>query len=135
MREPLILDQQQLVIEHHGRIAAVEVETRETRADVAELRAAIGEVSAGVGEIKGALASLAADVSPLVRASAAAHQQASQLLTYLFSTCLAIAGGMLSAWLSGLAHVSGTLQAASAIAAAIVCVLVARLALAHTHHR
>lgn len=133
MHEPLILNDRQLLLDHHARLAVVEAETRECRADVAELRGAIDGVRTGVEGVRTAVGDLASTVQPLVAGAAARHQQTSSLLLYTFSACLGIGGGSLSAWLSALAHLAGAAQALIPVGAGLLCILLARVVIAHSH--
>lgn len=135
MHDPLVLDSRSLLLDHHARLAVVETEQRECRADVAELHAAIAEVGNGVRAVQRAVDGVAADVGPLVAAATARHQQTSTLLMYTFSASLGVGGGSLSAWLATLAHLAGAGEVAIPLGAGIVCIGLARVLIGHSTHR
>lgn len=142
--EPLIADPTRLILDHHHRLAVVEVEARETRNDVSELRGDVHAVAehlhqqdvawrAGVGEITTSVANLASEIKPIIAAAALRQQQSSTLLVYGFSASLSMAGGLFGAWLSSLARLSAPAQAAVLAGSSVVCFLAARIVLARAH--
>ena len=81
-REPLIADTNRMLLDHHERLAVVEVEIREARTNVADLRQAVSAVSQhlhaqdlamhdGLAGIAKSIADLATEVKPLTTTAAA----------------------------------------------------------------